>query len=207
MSLTVWSFALLHGFFVLIVAGLTHSKTAVAFAAIVAAAAGLLVGDPVYIALDLLCVAVATYYCWTDLGKRQQSSPQEIAAAQEKARIERIKAEEAAAKRNKAIAEFFKGAATLIAIGGFFFWKLWEPSAPGQATPSAATQPQPQQAVVQPARAAVKPQSTQKTNSKRQSVNTQGTVKKTTPTKKHHVENCLQNRNEQAMVRCLENTQ
>ena len=99
MSLTVWSFALLHGFFVLIVAGLTHSKTAVAFAAIVAAVAGLLVGDPVYIALDLLCVAVATYYCWTDLAKRHQRTPQEIAAAQEKARLERIKAAEAAAEK------------------------------------------------------------------------------------------------------------
>ena len=101
MSLTVWSFALLHGFFVLIVAGLTHSKTAVAFAAIVAAVAGLLVGDPVYIALDLLCVAVATYYCWADLAKRHQRTPQEIAAAQEKIRLEQRKAEEAAAKRKK----------------------------------------------------------------------------------------------------------
>lgn len=207
MSLTVWSFALLHGFFVLIVAGLTHSKTAVAFAAIVAAAAGLLVGNPVYIALDLLCVAVATYYCWTDLAKRQQRSPQEIAAAQEKARIERIKAAEAAAKRDKAIAELLQGAVVIVAMGGVLLWKFWEPSVPRNATPNAAIQPQPKQAFAQPALAEVKPKKTERVDSKRQSGNTQQSVKTHTPAKTHPVEKCLQIPNEQAMVRCLESAQ
>ena len=207
MSLAVWSLALLHGFFVLIIAGLTRSKTAVAFAAIVAAAVGLLVGNPVYIVLDLLCVAAATYYCWTDLAKGQQSSPQEIAAAQEKARLERIKAAEAAAKRDKAIADLLQGAVGIVAVGGFLLWKFWEPSVPRHDPPSAATQPHPQQAVAQPARAEVKPQNTPRADSKKQSVNTQRAAKKTTPIKKHPVEKCLEIPNEQAMVRCLESAQ
>lgn len=207
MSLTVWSFALLHGFFVLIVAGLTHSKTAVAFAAIVAAVAGLLVGDPVYIALDLLCVAVATYYCWTDLAKRHQRTPQEIAAAQEKARLERIKAAETAAKRDIAIAEFFKGTVAIIAIGGFLLWKFWEPSVPGKATPNAAVQPQSQLAVAQPVGAAVTHKKVKKVNSVQPPGNTQRNVRKTPTAKKRSVEKCLEIVDEQAMVRCLERAQ
>ena len=150
MSLTVWSFALLHGFFVLIVAGLTHSKTAVAFAAIVAAVAGLLVGDPVYIALDLLCVAVATYYCWTDLAKRHQRTPQEIAAAQEKIRLEQRKAEEAAAKRKKTTTDFLQGALMLGAAVFVLYSKFWQPTVAQKNTANATIQQQQQQQQQQP---------------------------------------------------------
>ena len=207
MSLIVFLIAALPAVGVVVVAEKTRNKGAVVVAALVAAALGALTGNAAYLGVDLLCVGIAVYISWNITKTPIYRTPQEIAAAQEKAHLERIKAAEAAAKRDKAIADFLQAAVGIVAISGFLLWKFWEPSVPRHAPPSAATQPQPQQAVVQPARAAVKPQSTQKTNSKQQSVNTQGTVRKTTPTKKHSVENCLQNPNEQAMVRCLENTQ
>lgn len=211
MSLTVWSFALLHGFFVLIVAGLTHSKTAVAFAAIVAAVAGLLVGDPVYIALDLLCVAVATYYCWADLAKRHQRTPQEIAAAQEKIRLEQRKAEEAAAKRKKTITDFLQGALMLGAAVFVLYSKFWQPTVAQKNTANATIQQQQQQqqqqTVPKPVHAAVTPQKNERVDSKKQSGNSQRIVKKTTPVTTPTVANCLGIPNEQAMVRCLESAQ
>ena len=142
MSLIVWSLALLHGFFVLIVAEFTHSKTAVILTAIIAAAIGVFTGDPVYIFIDTLCVVAATYYCWTDLGKNNNHSPQEIHAAKEKARIQRIKDQEDAEKFDKLINEIIQGFLALVVIAGFLFFKFWQPSPPQPNTPSAAINPQ-----------------------------------------------------------------
>ncbi len=110
MSLAVWSIALAHAFFVLIVADFTKRKAAVAIAAVISGTIGLLVGDPVYIAIDLLGVAAATYWCWNDIDKNQRLSPEQIAEAKEKKRLKRIAEEEAARKFEEAAQKFFQGA-------------------------------------------------------------------------------------------------
>lgn len=207
MSLVVFLIATLPAVGVVLVANKTRNKGAVVVAALVAAALGALTGNPAYLGVDLLCVGIATYISWNITNTPIYRTPHDIAVTQEKARLDRIEAEEAAAKRDKAIANFFLRAAVIIAIGSFFLWMFWKPSVPLYATPNAAIQPQPQQAVAQPAHAVLKPQKTNRVDSKPQAGNTQQGVKKTSPLKKHPVERCLEISNEHAMVRCLEGAQ
>lgn len=207
MSLVVFLIAALPAVGVVVVAEKTRNKGAVVVAALVAAALGVLTGNPAYLGVDLLCVGIAIFISWNITNTPIYRTPEEIATAQEKARLERIKAAEAAAKRDIAIAEFFKGTVAIIAIGGFLLWKFWEPSVPGKATSNAAVQPQSQQAVAQPVGAAVTPKRVKKVNSVQQSGNTQRNVKKTHTAKKRSVEKCLEIVDEQAMVRCLESAQ
>ena len=205
MSLAIWSIALLHGFFVLIISEMTHSKAAIACAAVVAAAAGVLTGNPIYIALDLLCVAVATYFCWTALDTQHHRTPQEIAAAEERARLERIKVEEATVGRNKAIADFFQAVVVLGGIAVFFFWKFWEPSVPQTTTPNTGLPPQSYQAIASPPRTA--PLETKNVSNTKPSKVEKRKEKKAWTPPKHPVEKCLEIPNEQTMIRCLERVQ
>lgn len=207
MSWIVFLIALIPAIGVVVVAEKTRSKGAFSVAAIVAAGLGLLTGNPEYIGIDLLFVGIATYISWNITKSPVYRSPEEIAAAQEIARLERIKAEEAAVKRNKDLTEFFQATLALGAIAFFLFWKFWQPSAPQTNGANATTQLQPQPVAAQPARAAIKPEKAKKVNSKQSTAATQRSAKKTPPTPKHPVEKCLQISDEQAMVRCLESAQ
>lgn len=204
MSLVVFLIAALPAVGVFVVAEKTRNKGAVVVAALVAAALGALTGNPAYLGVDLLFVGIAVFISWNITNTPIYRTPQEIADAQEKARLERIQAAEAAAKRDKAIAEFLQGAVVICVIGGFFFWKFWEPTAPARATPNVALQPQSLNVAAPPARAGSGPNSAQKADSTRQPGDTKRNVKKTPTVKKHPVEKCLEIINEQAMVRCLE---
>ena len=205
MSLMVWSIALLHGFAVLIVAGLVLSKAAVAIAAVVSAGVGIFVGNPIYIAIDLICVAVATYFCWTDLSEKQRLTPQQVAAAQEKKRLERIAAEEASRKFEAAVSILVKCVVAVCAMAAFFFyWDLKNSRATTTTPPIGATAVQPQVARVKPVRATEPPSGVKQKNGTQQAGGTQQRTKKKATTERHSVEKCLALQEDQAMVRCLE---
>jgi hypothetical protein len=207
MSWVVFLIALVPAIGVVVVAKKTRSKGAVSVAAIVAAGLGLLTGNPAYIGIDLFFVGIATFISWEIAKSPVYRSPDEIAAAQEIARLERIKAEEAAVKRKQAIAEFFQAALVLGAIVFVIFWKFWQPSAPQANGANATTQLQPQPVAAQPARAAIKPEKAKKVNSKQSTAATQRSARKAPPTEMHPVEKCLTIPDEQGMVRCLERAQ
>lgn len=207
MSWIVFLIAVVPAIGVVVIAEKTRSKGAVVAAAIVAAGLGLLTGNPAYIGIDLLFVSIATYISWGITKTPIYRTPEENAAAQEKARLARIAEQEAKARQEKAIAEFFQGALMLGAIALVLFWKFWQPSAPQENTTNAAMQPQPQPVATQPTRVTVKPEKPKKVNSAQSSHITQRSAKKTPPDKKNPVEKCLEIPDEKAMVRCLERAQ
>ena len=210
MSLAVWSIALLHGFFVLIVADMTKSRAAIVCAAIVAAAVGLLTGDPVYIFIDLLCVGAATIFCWKSAEKIDYRTPSEIRAAEEIAYRRQLKEKEDAEKLKKTLNEIFQFVIYVCAIGLFIYFKFWQSSpAPTVQTSHAEQQPQPQpQPVISAARAekvnsyvnlTEKSNAVQKSHSKNQTAK----QKQKQNAKRHPIEECLEIPNEQEMTRCL----
>lgn len=206
MSLAVWSIALAHAFFVLIVADFTKRKAAVAIAAVISGTIGLLVGDPVYITIDLLGVAAATYWCWNDIDKNQRLSPEQIAEAKEKKRLKRIAEEEAARKFEEAAQKFFQGALVLGGLAAFIYWKSLETRTyqpPPSNTAPAAHQ---KQNVTKPASTPSPPQQVKKTGSTNPAQGSQHNAKKKERPKKSPVERCLELQDDQAMVACLENT-
>ena len=205
MSWIVFLIAVVPAIGVVVIAEKTRSRGAVIAAAIVAAGLGLLTGNPAYIGIDLLFVGTSTYISWDITKTPIYHTPEEIAAAQEKARLARIAEQEANARQEKAIAEFFQGALMLGAIALVLFWKFWPPSAPQENITNAAMQPQP--VATQPARAAVKAEKPKKLTSAQSSTDTQRRAKKTPPVKRNPVEKCLEIPDEQAMVHCLERAQ
>ncbi len=97
MSLMVFLIALIPAVGVIVVANTTRNKGAVVIAALIATAVGAAAGNPAYTGLDLVFVGIATYVSWQIAKTPIHRTPEEVAAAQEKARVERIKAEEAKA--------------------------------------------------------------------------------------------------------------
>lgn len=204
MTLTVLFIAALHGFVILVVAAASNSKLAVAIAAIVAAVIAVRVGNPVYAAFDLLAVAGATYFCWTGLTERERPSRQEIAAAKEKARLERLAAEQAAARAKAAASDSLGGVLIVAAIVGIVIWKPWATSAPSPTAPQSVTAPQP---VTAPAVAAPMQPAASHPSVTKPTARKQPHTAKPPAAKKHPIEQCLALPNEQAMVRCLEHTE
>ena len=207
MTWMVFLIAVIPAIGVVVVAEKTHNKGAVIAAAIAAAGLGLLTGNPTYIGVDLLFVGIATFVSWNIASKPVYLTQEEMAVASEKARLVRIAEQEAAVKRDKAVAEFFRAALVLGAIALFFFWKFLQPSAPPANPANAAPPLQAQPVSTQPARAALKPKKTNKVNSAGSSQATQRSAKKTPAATKPPVEKCLEMPDEQAMVRCLERAQ
>lgn len=205
MSMVVFLIAVVPAIGVVAVAEKTKNRGAVVVAALAAATLGVVTGSPAYMGIDLLCVGIATWISWEITKKKTiYRTPEEIAAAQEAARLERIKAQEAEIKRNKAITEFFQTALVLGAVALFLFWKFWEPATPQPVT----AQPQPQQVVAQPAPGVTAPPKAKKESSAHQSSAHHQKMNKTPPANKVadkvSVGQCLAIADEQAMVRCLE---
>lgn len=207
MSLTVLLIALVPAVGVIVVANTTRNKGAVVIAAMVATAVGAATGNPAYTGLDLVFVGIATYISWQIAKTPIHRTPEEVAAAQEKARVERIKAEEAKAKRNKAVTEFFKAVVVLGAVAALLIWQHSERSAPQSYTSSTAVQPQPQQFVPAPVQETTAQQKPKKVVRTQPSEPKQRNVKNTNATEKHPVEKCLTIPDEQGMMRCLERYQ
>lgn len=207
MSLMVFLIALIPAACVIIVANKTRNKGAVVIAALIAIVVGAAAGNPAYTGLDLVFVGIATYISWQIAKTPIHRSLEEVAAAEEKARIERIRAEEAKAKRDKALTDFFKAAAMLGAVAALLIWQHSERSAPQSYTSSTAAQQQPQQFVPAPMQETTAPQKLKKVVSTQPSEAQRRNVKKTNSAEKHSVEKCLTIPDEQAMVRCLESAQ
>ena len=205
MSLVVSLIALLPAVVVVVVAEKTRSKGAVVVAALVAALLGFLTGNSIYIGIDLLFVVIATFIAWSITNTPIYRTLEEIAAAEEKARFERIQAQEAASRRDKAIAEFFQAAVVIVAIGGFLLWKFLQPStSQHDAHNNAEVRPPAQQALTQPTRTAVTAQKAKQANSSQPSKDRQRNTQKTPSAEKRSVEKCLLISDEKTMVRCLE---
>ncbi len=208
MSWVIFLIALLPAVVVVVVAEKTRSKGAVVVAALIAAAVGFFTGSPAYIFVDLLFVGIATCIAWSITKTPIYRSPEEIAAAREKARLERIQEQEAEERFAKAIAKFFQGAVVVIAIGGFFLWRSFQPSTSQQdAHNTAGVRPPAQQALNQPTRTAVTAKKAKQAKSSRPSKPSQRNAKKPPAAEKSSVEKCLLIPNEQMMVRCLERAQ
>lgn len=208
MSLVVLFIALLPAVVVVVIAEKTRSKGAVVVAALIAAAVGFFTGNPTYIFVDLLFVGIATWIAWSITNTPIYRSPEEIAAAQEKARLERIQEQEAEERFEKALAKFFQGAVVVIAIGGFFLWKSLQPStSQHDANNTAGVRPPAQQALSQPTRPEARPPKPKQAKSSRPSKASQRNAKKPPAAEKSSVEKCLLIPNEQMMVRCLERAQ
>lgn len=207
MSLAIFLIALLPAAVVVIVAEKTRSKGAVVVAALVAALLGFLTGNAAYIGIDLLFVGIATYIAWNITNTPIYRTPEEIAAAQEKARLERIKEQEAAARRDKEIAELVQVVVVIVVVvvGGFLFWQFQQrsPSQHDVHTNAGVSAPA-QQALTQPTRTAVTAQKAKQANSSQPSKDSQRNTKKAPAAERRSVEKCLSITNEQAMVRCLE---
>lgn len=196
MTLAVWSIALLHGFFVFIVAEITKSRIAVAIAAVIAVAVGVLTGSPIYMALDLLFVAIATYLCWTDLAPLR--AVHRRLPRQERARQERIKADEQRARFRKEVGELLTSVLSIGAVIAFLVWKFWEPSELRPVAAPVAT-PSPAAALAPPVRNANPAAKTAQ-----QVRPTSASEKKPRRANKPAVQKCLEIADEQAMTRCLE---
>jgi hypothetical protein len=204
MSWVVFLIALIPAIGVVVVAEKTRSKGAFLVAALVAAGLGVLTGNPAYLGIDLLFVGFAIYVSWQITKTPIYRTPEEIAAAQEKAQLEQLKAEEAAAKRKKTITEFFQGALTLGAAAFLLYSKFWQPTVTRENAANATTHQQPQPTAAQPTHAAMKSEKAKRVNSKQSSTTTQRSAKKTSPAPNKPVEKCLELRDDQAMVHCLE---
>lgn len=208
MSLMVFFIALLPAVVVVVVAEKTRSKGAVVVAALIAAAVGFFSGNPIYIFVDLLFVGIATCIAWSIAKTPIYRSPEEIAAAQEQARLERIQEQEAEERFAKALTKFIQGAVVVFAIGGFFLWKSLQPStSQHDANNTGGVRPAAQQALNQPTRTAAKAPKPKQANSSRPSKPSQRNAKKPPAAEKSSVEQCLLIPNEQMMVRCLERAQ
>ena len=186
MSLLIFAIAAVPAAFVLFVADKTRSKSAIVLTATVAAAVGVLTGNPAYLGLDLIFVGIALFIAWNIAKTPLQRTPEEI----ERRRLERIQAEEAQAKWDKAVNEFIF-IALLVGLGVMVLtFKYWLPIvAPMQS------QPQP---AIQPPASAVTPQARPP----------QKSAPKPAPAQRQprSVEQCLKIADESAMVRCLERT-
>lgn len=207
MSLTVLLIALVPAVGVIFVANTTRNKGAVVIAALIAIVVGAAAGNPAYTGVDLVFVGIATYISWQIAKTPIHRTPEEVAAAEEKARIKRIRAEEAKAKRDKALTDFFKAVVVLGTVAALLIWQHSERSAPQSYTSSTATQPQPQQLVPAPVQETTVPQKPKKAVRTQPSEAKQRNVKNTNATEKHPIEKCLTIPDEQAMVRCLERAQ
>lgn len=184
MSLVVFLIAALPAVAVVVVAETTRNKAAIVAAAIVAATLGLLTGNPAFVGVDLLAVALALYISWNIAKTPLPRSPEEL----ERRRLARIAAEEAQARWDKACNEFLKYALVVGVVAGFLAIKFWTPAPPAQ--PVQATAPP---AAAQAAKPTAPPAAAQ-------------TAKKPPPkpSKPRTVEQCLKIADEHAMVRCLE---
>ncbi|NCU65790.1 hypothetical protein GWK50_08060 [Acidovorax sp. 210-6] len=186
MSLVVFLIAALPAVAVVVVAETTRNKAAIVAAAIVAATLGLLTGNPAFVGVDLLAVALALYISWNIAKTPLPRSPEEL----ERRRLARIAAEEAQARWDKACNQFLKNAlvVVVVVVAGFLAIKFWTPATPAQ--PVQATAPP---AAAQAAKPTAPPAAAK-------------TAKKPPPkpSKPRTVEQCLKIADEHVMVRCLE---
>lgn len=204
MSLMVFLIALIPAVGVIVVANTTRNKGAVVIAALIATAVGAAAGNPAYTGLDLVFVGIATYVSWQIAKTPIHRTPEEVAAAEEKARIERIKAEEAKARRNKAVSEFLKGALIVGALAALLIWKYTEPTTSQSQTSNIAAQPQPQQPAPPPIQETKTPQKPKKVATTQPSEGKPRNVKSANASEMHPIEKCLTIPDEQGMARCLE---
>lgn len=187
MSLLVFAIAAVPAAFVLFVADKTRSKPAIVLTAAVAAAVGVLTGNPAYLGLDLIFVGVALFIAWNIAKTPLQRTPEEI----ERRRLARIQTEEAQAKWDKAVSEFIKNALIVGAVAVFLVVKFWRPTAPATAQPQPVSQlPAP----APPARPAAPLQPAAKKNASAQRK----------PRQPRSVEQCLKIADESVMAHCLE---
>ena len=126
MSLVVFLIAALPAVAVVVVAETTRNKAAIVAAAIVAATLGLLTGNPAFVGVDLLAVALALYISWNIAKTPLPRSPEEL----ERRRLARIAAEEAQARWDKACNEFLKYALVVGVVAGVLAIKFWTPAPP-----------------------------------------------------------------------------
>ena len=186
MSLLVFLIAAIPAAVVVLVAKKTRNKAAIIATALVAVALGVLTGNPAYMGVDLVCVAVAVLISWQIAGTPIERTQEEI----ERQRLARIKAEEDQAKWDKAFNEFLVNALVVGAVVMFLVFKFWLPSSPAIAQPQPVPQPS-APVVVQP-------------TSPLSHAQKPATKPRPAVRKPQTVTQCMKIADEQAMVRCLE---
>jgi len=131
-------------------------------------------------------------------------TPEEVAAAQEKARLEHIKAEEAKVRRNKAISEFLRGAWVVGSLAVMLIWRYSEQTTSQSQTSNISVQPQPQQPAPPRISETKTPQKPKKVVSTQPPEGKHRNVKNTNVSEMHPIEKCMTIPDEKGMAHCLE---